>query len=38
MLYNSWTMIPNILIWVLSVPHECWCCIETFLGSYVFFT
>ena len=32
MLYNSWTMIPNILIWVLSVPHECWCCIETFLG------
>ena len=32
MLYNSWTMIPNILIWVLSVPHEYWCCIETFFG------
>ena len=30
MLYNSWTMIPNILIRVSSLPHECWCCIETF--------
>ena len=32
MLYNSWTMIPNILIWVSSVSHECWCCIEMFIG------
>ena len=31
-LYNSWTMIPNILICISSVPHECWGCTETFLG------
>ena len=31
MLYNFWTMIPNILIWVSSVLHECWCCIKTVL-------
>ena len=32
MIYNSWTMQPNILMQLLSVPHECWCCIDTFLG------
>ena len=32
MIYNSWTMQPNILMRLSSVPHECWCCIETFLG------
>ena len=32
MIYNSWTMQPNILMQLSSVPHECWCCIETFLG------
>ena len=37
MLYNSWTMILNILIWVSSVPHECWCCIEIFLGFLCIF-
>ena len=31
-MYNSWTMQLNILMRLLSVPHECWCCIETFLG------
>ena len=32
MIYNSWTMQPNILMRRSSVPHECWCCIETFFG------
>ena len=32
MIYNSWTVQPNILMRLLSVLHECWCCIETFLG------
>ena len=32
MIYNSWTMQPNILMRLSSVVHECWCCIETFLG------
>ena len=32
MIYNSWTMKPNILMRLLSVPHKCWCCIKTFLG------
>ena len=32
MIYNSWTVQPNILMQLSSVPHECWCCIETFLG------
>ena len=32
MIYNSWTVQPNILMRLSSVPHECWCCIETFLG------
>ena len=31
MIYNSWTMQLNILMWLASVPHECWCCIESFL-------
>ena len=32
MIYHSWTMRPNILMRLSSVPHECWGCIETFLG------
>ena len=32
MIYNSWTMQRNILMRLSSVPHECWCCIETFFG------
>ena len=32
MIYNSWTMQLNILMRLSSVPFECWCCIETFLG------
>ena len=32
MIYNSWTVQPNTLMRLLSVPRECWCCIETFLG------
>ena len=32
MIYNSWTMQPNILMRLPSVLHECWCRIETFLG------
>ena len=32
MIYNSWTMQPIILMRLLSVPHECLCCIETFIG------
>ena len=32
MIYKSWTMQPNISMRLSSVPHECWCCIETFLG------
>ena len=32
MIYNSLTMRPNILMRLSSVLHECWCCIETFLG------
>ena len=38
MLYNSWTVIPNISIWVSGVLHECSCCIEFSLGYYVFLT
>ena len=37
MIYNSWTMQPNILMRPSSVPHECWCCIETFRGFLRFF-
>ena len=33
MIYNSWTMQLNILMSLSSVQHECWCCIESFLGS-----
>ena len=29
---NSWTVQPNILMRLSSVPHERWCWIETFLG------
>ena len=32
MIYASWTVQPNILMRLSSVPHECWCCIATFLG------
>ena len=32
MVYNSWTVQPNILLRLSSVPHECWDCIATFLG------
>ena len=32
MVYNSWTMQPNILLRLSSVPHKCWGCIDTFLG------
>ena len=32
MIYNSWTVQPNILMRLSSVPHECWGCIDTFLG------
>ena len=32
MIYNSWTVQPNILMRLSSVPHECWGCIATFLG------
>ena len=32
MIYNSWTMQLKILMRLSSVLHECWCCIETFLG------
>ena len=32
MIYNSWTVQPNILLRLLSVPHECWGCIDTSLG------
>ena len=32
MIYYSWTVQPNILMRLSSVPRECWCCIETFLG------
>ena len=38
MIYNSWTVQPNIFMRLSSVPHECPCCIKTFLGSYVFLT
>ena len=31
-IYNSWTVQPNILMRLSSVPHECWGCIATFLG------
>ena len=32
MIYNSWTVQPNILMRPSSVPHECWGCIATFFG------
>ena len=32
MIYNSWTMQRNILMRLSSVPHKCWCCIDTYLG------
>ena len=32
MIYNSWTVQPNILLRLSSVPHECWGCIDTFFG------
>ena len=32
MIYNSWTVQPNILLRLSSVLHECWGCIATFLG------
>ena len=37
MIYNSWTMQPNILMRLSSVAHECWCCIETFLWGPTYF-
>ena len=32
MIHNSWIMQPNILMLLLGVLHECWCCIENFFG------
>ena len=32
MIYNSWTVQRNILMRLSSVLHECWGCIDTFLG------
>ena len=32
MIYNSWTVQPNILVRLSSVPHECWGCIAIFIG------
>ena len=32
MIYNSWTVQPNILLRLSSVAHECWGCIDIFLG------
>ena len=32
MIYNSWTMQPDILMRLSSVLHGCWCCIEIFIG------
>ena len=32
MIYNSWTVQPNILLQLSSVPHECWGCIATLFG------
>ena len=32
MIYNSWTVQPNILLRPSSVPHECWGYIATLLG------
>ena len=31
-IYISWTVQPNILMRLSSVPHGCWGCIATFLG------
>ena len=32
MIYNSWTVHPNILLRLSIVPHECWGCIDTFFA------
>ena len=32
MIYNSWTVQPNISMRLSSVPHKCWCCKENFFG------
>ena len=32
MVYNPWAMQLNILLRLSSVPHDCWGCIDTFLG------
>ena len=32
MIYNSWTVQPDILMRLSSVLHEGWGCIATFLG------
>ena len=32
MVYHTWAMQPNILLRLLSVPHEWWGCIDTVLG------
>ena len=32
MICNSWTVQPNILMRLSSVPHGCWGCIATFFG------
>ena len=32
MIYNSWTVQPNILLRLSSVPHGCWGCIAPFFG------
>ena len=32
MIYNSWTVQPNIFLRLSGVLHECWGCIDTFLG------
>ena len=32
MVYNSWAKQSNILLRLSSVLHDCWGCIDTFLG------
>ena len=37
MIYNCWTVQPNILLRLWSALHECWVCIATFLGFLCIF-
>ena len=38
MIYNSWTVQPNIFLRLSSVPHEGWGCIDTFLEKFIVFS